>query len=100
MSCDDKCKLPIGPPVVNRLCNISRKFVMQGDSPVLADHDIRTGECVVPNGYMELRLKEGFVDTRETLSAEKESSTEVEEDSIMDDDETLEAALAEFCPAC
>ena len=64
LSCDDKCKLPVGPPVVNRLCNISRKFFLEGDSPVLDDHDIRTGECVVPNGYMELQLKEGFVDTR------------------------------------
>ena len=95
LSCDDKCKLPVGPPVVSRLATLSRKFFIDNDSPVLDDHDIRTGQCIVPNGYMQLKMKEGFVDTRIIKSAEKECG-EVFQEKVLDDDKTVEEALEEF----
>ena len=68
MSCDDKCKIPLGPPVVNRLTQIN-KFFLLGDSPNLPDHDVRSGQTIVPNGYMYLDFKDGScLDFRPTIS--------------------------------
>ena len=82
MSCEDKSKLAVGPPIVNRFWNISSKFFMQGGHVL----DDEAGLRVLPNGYME-----GSFKNRE--SGEKESSTEVEKDAI-DDEEKREAAMA------
>ena len=80
MSCDDKCKLAVGSPVVNRLCNNVRNLSMGRDFTVL------------PNGFIKLWQKEGFVDIRE--SDEKKASTDVEKEAIIDDDKTRVPAMA------
>ena len=50
------------------------KLFMEGDSPNLPDHDVRSGQTVVPNGYMFLTFKDNTcMDFRPTLSAKKMS---------------------------
>ena len=66
-SVDDKCKIPMGTPAVSRLVH-QRRFFMKDQAPKLADHDLRTGFMIVPNGYMRLQTKTNFIDTRATVS--------------------------------
>lgn len=54
MSCDNKAKLPVGIPCVNRLSTLSRKFFMTGQGPDHPDHDHRTGRLITPEGYQIL----------------------------------------------
>lgn len=68
ISADDKCKLPIGPPIVSRLVN-SRKFFLSGEEPNLPDHDIRSGMCITPNGYMVLKKNERNFNNLPTTSS-------------------------------
>ena len=65
ISVDDKCKVPLGVPAVNRLTSL-KKFFTDGETPNLPDHDLRTRLLICPNGYMVLTSKSGFVDMRST----------------------------------
>ena len=97
-SADDKCKVPLGPPTVNRLTSIN-KFFMESDSPNLPDHDIRSGETIVPSGYMFLQFKDGLcLDFRPTASetAMAEQDEDKNEENATELDERLEDALREF----
>ena len=51
MSCDNKCKIPVGVSAVNRLSSVRQKFFMTGEQPDHADHDIRSGRMINPEGY-------------------------------------------------
>ena len=77
LSVDDKCKVPLGVPAVNRLSTL-KKFFREGESPNMADHDHRSGLLICPNGYMVLTSKPGFVDKRITESARSMAEDEVE----------------------
>ena len=55
ISADNKAKIPIGIPVVNRLVSLRQKFFMTGESPNFPDHDVqRSGSLINPEGYMIL----------------------------------------------
>ena len=87
ISADDKCKIALGPPAVNRLTKIN-KFFLHGDDPDMPDHDERSGQCVVPNGYMILQFREDTcMDFRPTLSVAKmsEEPKDDEEDGDIPD---------------
>lgn len=58
ISADNKAKIGIGIPCVNRLTDLSQKFFMTGQGPNYPDHDVnRTGHLIVPEGYLILTSK-------------------------------------------
>jgi len=63
MSCDNKCKIPCGTPCVNRLTSLKSKFFLTSQGPDHADHDLRTGRLIVPEGYQILTHDEKFEDS-------------------------------------
>ena len=60
MSCDNKCKIPVGVSVVIRLSSIRQKFFMSGQQPNHADHDIRTGRLINPGFQNNLECFQTF----------------------------------------
>ena len=88
ISADNKCKLPLGLPCVNRLNSLCHKFFLQGEGPNYTDHDHRSGYLVNPEGYqiLEFTKEESHVELGED-SITQESGNSYDSD-IMSDDET------------
>ena len=80
MSCDNKCKIPVGTTAVNRLTSINKKFFMTGEAPDHADHDIRSGRLIVPEGYQILLGNNSF----EHTDTEDEGAEDEEADETVD----------------
>ena len=60
ISCDNKAKIPLGLPCVNRLSSLSHKFFIEG--PNFQDHDLRTGYLINPEGYLVLEFNSDCID--------------------------------------
>ena len=55
---DDKAKIVTGIPAVHRLNTLNKKFFLRDEGPNFPDHDVlRSGQLIVPRGYMLLRRK-------------------------------------------
>ena len=82
MSCDDKCKIPIGIPAVHRLNSINHKFFLSDSQPNYPDYDtLRSGSLINPQGYMILKSSSSEAsqqsENRDTEPADRvESPTE------------------------
>ena len=77
LSVDDKAKVPLGCSAVSRL--VKQKKFFAGEKPTLADHDIRSGFLLNPNGYMLLKSKNDDSEVQITSSARQ--MAEVVDDS-------------------
>ena len=77
---DDKAKLNVGPnPCVSRLVSAGKTF-LEGQAPVVPDHDIKTGSTI--RGYMTINFR-NFDDTNDGTNADGRLRTPYEE--IADD---------------
>ncbi|CAF1238698.1 unnamed protein product [Didymodactylos carnosus] len=54
LSCDNKCKIPIGSLAVSRYHQI-RRFFPKDQRPNYPDHDFKEGPYITPCNYLELR---------------------------------------------
>ena len=84
ISGDNKCKIPLGLPCVNRLNTLNKKFFLSDSMPEYPDHDHRSGNLINPEGYMFLQFHdEGFYeDDEEELVQEITSPGGIEEEAV------------------
>ena len=84
ISGDNKCKIPLGLPCVNRLNTLQKKFFLSDSMPEYPDHDHRAGNLINPEGYMILEFHdEGFDEgTEEDLVEEFTSPGGIEEEAV------------------
>jgi len=98
MSCDNKCKIPVGTSAVNRLTSLKKKFFLTGEAPDHADHDIRSGRLIVPEGYQILMGENNFEDTDsedEGIGENSFDDTDTEDEGEQDPDETVVSIRSE-----
>ena len=91
ISGDNKCKIPLGLPCVNRLNTLKKKFFLSDSMPEYPDHDHRSGNLINPEGYMFLQFHDSAIteDTEEELVQEFTPGGIEEEDVDVDhNDET------------
>ena len=84
ISGDNKCKIPLGLPCVNRLNTLRKKFFLSDSMPEYPDHDHRSGNLINPEGYMFLQFHDEAIneDTEEELVHGFTSPGESDEDDV------------------
>ena len=86
ISADNKAKIPIGLPCVNRLNSLRHKFFLSGEQPNFPDHDIRTGHLINPEGYMIVEFSRDGSETSDT--SDNESFTQEDGNTLGSEEET------------
>ncbi|CAF1218881.1 unnamed protein product, partial [Didymodactylos carnosus] len=80
LSCDNKCKIPIGSLAVSRYHQI-RRFFPKEHQPNYPDHDFKDGPYITPCNYLELRHNINL--KQKLLRKRSRSSDPIQQKSIL-----------------